>query len=157
MSENEKNIDGQIKAVSEKLQKAQEEQNVGAEFAPDYIDLQGVRFFKPKVAHIWVFERLQHYVDGFPSLDDFGSCLVYTLAHNQDTARNKIMREITRRQIIDNAFEFICKKELTKETIDTVLETYCYKVLNISVEDDEENQEKKEMADQASPHSGGLT
>ena len=142
-----KKNDQEIKKAKKNLKDAEDKRNTGAEFAGDYLDLQGVRFFKPKFAHTWLFQRMKTSSMCTASLNDFGVCVAYALSHTQKDVRNKLMAEISNGQIVTQANMFVIDNELTMETVEEVLEKLAYKVLNISTDDDEEEtkeDEKKE-------------
>lgn len=158
MSEQEKNLNEQIKQTSNELSNAQQRQAVQEEFAPDYLDIKGVRFFKPKVAHVWLFTRLKHMV--FNSLTDLGIVTVYALGHNQEKTRNDLMRAATRGSIVDDAYRFICEKELDEDDVNTILKELAGDLLKT---DDEKKTMKETKTETTMPEtaadsnrSGGL-
>jgi hypothetical protein len=133
-----------IKGARKKVKEAEQKQAVGAEFAGDYLDLQGIRFFKPTMAHIWLFQRMKTSVQCTASLSDFGVCVAYALTHKQDAVRNKLMTEVTKGQIVDRAYNFVSVKKIEIATVDEVLEKLAYKVLQIRTDDEEEDTKESE-------------
>lgn len=133
----------EIKKVREKLKVAKERQAAGIEFAGDYLELDGVKFYKPTMAHLWLFERMKHSVQCTASFSDFGVCVAYGLAHKQEDVRNKLMAQVTKGQLVDKAYAFVSAKEIQIETVDEVLKKLAYKVLKITSDDDQKKKPAK--------------
>ena len=158
MNDKEKKLNKKIGKASGKLAAAQQRQAVQESFAPDYLDVKSVRFFKPKVAHVWLFMRLKHMA--FNSLTDLGIATVYALAHNQDKTRNDLMRAATRGTIVDDAYRFVCEKELSEDDVNTILKELAGDLLKLDKADDSEKKTMTETAKTATAEplnrSGGV-
>ena len=152
MNKQENNLNKKIQKVSGKLDAAKQRQAVQEKFAPDYLDIKSIRFFKPKIAHVWLFMRLKHMM--FNSLTDLGIATVYALAHNQEKTRNELMRAATRGSIVDDAYRFVCEKELSEDDVNTILKELAGDLLKT---DDDEKKTMTETAktEAALNHSGG--
>jgi hypothetical protein len=130
MSQEEKNLNNKILQASGELHAAKQRQAVQEQFAPDYLDIRGIRFFKPLVAHVWLFTRIKFMV--LNSMMDLGVCTVYALAHDQEKTRNELMRAVTAGTIVDDAWSFICEKELTSDEVNLILEQLAAELLNLN-------------------------
>jgi hypothetical protein len=153
MNDKQKKLTKEMQRASGELDAAKQRQAVQEEFAPDYLDIKGVRFFKPKIAHVWLFMRLKHMM--FNSLTDLGIATVYALAHNQEKTRNELMRAATRGSIVDDAYRFVCEKELSEDDVNTILKELAGDLLKT---DDDEKKTMTETAktEAALNRSGGV-
>ena len=87
------------------LNQAKTSAAVGAEFAPEYITVKGVRFYYKTVAHAWiipaVFNRLRDLTDF-----DKGIVSCYLLTMSAEEVRNRGMQELSEGKLLDNAIGF---------------------------------------------------
>ena len=81
-------IDARIKKQMDELDKAQADAAVGAEDAPDTVMIGSAQLFKPTLAHVWFYNRLNRSGDCGASLADFAVCLIAVLTLPQDLVRN---------------------------------------------------------------------
>ena len=126
-----------IEKAMQDVASARERQAVGEEYAHDELIIKGITFFKPKVAHTWLFTRIKFMP--FQSITDFGVCITYALAHAQKDVRNKIMPAVTSGSIVDDAYAFIIEHNLESDDVNTVLEKLAWKILKINPEEKDNN------------------
>lgn len=97
----------------DKLVAARNRAAIGGEFAPDYKEIKGVRFYYQTVAHAWVMP----YLSGLDAISG-GIVMLYALAHDADAVRNKVLPEIWDGSIIRKATEFFIEKGLSPTDLD---------------------------------------
>jgi hypothetical protein len=81
-------IDQQIEKQLAELNQAKADAAVGAENAPDTVQIGPATLFKPTLAHVWFYNRLNRSGDCGASLADFAVCLIAVLTLPQDLVRN---------------------------------------------------------------------
>ena len=96
-----------------KLAAARSRAAIGGEFAPDYKEIKGVRFYYQTVAHAWVLPYLSE-MDAISG----GIVVLYALAHDADAVRNKVLPEIWDGSIVRKATEFFIEKGLSPADLD---------------------------------------
>lgn len=137
-----KKIDESIKKQSAVVAAAKAEQAVGSDFAADYIEIKGIRFYRHTLAHLWLFNRLrgQHW----PSATDLGVCLGYILAHEQDTVRNRLMAEVNSGELLGNAYSFAIDHNLQPGDYDRIVLELGSELL-VKVEPEKEKTDSKNV------------
>lgn len=75
---------------------AREAQAVGADFAPDYELVDGVRFYRPTLAHTWFALRWHGCKEAgaLPSYTDYALVIVAALMHDADYVLNTMMSKV---------------------------------------------------------------
>ena len=138
--QNNNNLIGeQIKKVADVKSRAA----VQEQFAHDYMDIKGVRFHKATVAHAWFFARVQ--VVRQVSLLDYGTIIAYSLAHDQEGVRNKLMAQISDGSIADQAYAFMIDNQLEVKDCEIVAKNLTAGILKEVA--DGEDEEKKTTQD----------
>ncbi|MDD5698492.1 MAG: hypothetical protein PHH77_07730 [Victivallaceae bacterium] len=143
-------IDKKISKARKDYDQAREEQAIGAEYANDYLYLQGIKFFKPTFAHGWVLKRLRRSAQMAVSLNDFAVCVAYTLTFEVKLVRNKIMNEISNNQIVKRAYDWLIDNEIKESTVAEVFEKLADPVFNGDEEEPADGEGKEpETAEQS--------
>jgi hypothetical protein len=134
---NEK-VKGQVNKVVEAKNRAA----VQEQFAPDYMEVKGVKFYKPKLAHVWPLSRIQALE--MPPMDR-AIVIAYALTHDQESTRNVLMREITKGEVVDRAYAFFQDNNLGPEEVGKVADEYggeALKLVNGETEEEKDPEKK---------------
>jgi hypothetical protein len=98
----------------ERLKEAKAAAATGAEFAPEYIEKFGVKFFYKTVSHAWVISAV---VARFPKSSDFekGLIVLYLLSLSPEEVRNRAMQEAEEGRILESAIQFMEEHGISPE------------------------------------------
>lgn len=121
-----------IKKATRAVKAAEAAQAVGAEYAPETVEIGGVKFWMPTLAHVWAVERLRVKVQGYASLIDFGVIVVCLLGHDSGEVRNRLLAMISRGDIDQYAFGWVIDHQLDEPAVNQVLDevaepVFCFK------------------------------
>jgi len=87
----------------------------------DYIEVCGIKFHRPTIAHTWVYMLIARQC---PALLTDPVAIGYLLAHNQEDTRNKVLREVLNGTIREAAYKFVIEKNIDPveffETVQTL-------------------------------------
>lgn len=99
------------------LENAKAAAAVGAEFAPEYIEKFGARFYYKTVSHAWVITAI---VSRFPNASDFekGLIVLYLLSMSPEEVRNRALQEASEGRLIESAIAFMEKHGISPEDLD---------------------------------------
>ncbi len=92
---------------------------VGEEFARDYIEFKGVRFYYKTVAHAWiipaVFNRL-------PNINNFdrGMIAAYLMAMPAEEVRSKAMQLLEEGKLQDAALDFFIAHDIAPDDLEEI-------------------------------------
>lgn len=111
-----------IKKATLAVKAAEAAQAVGAECAPDTVEIAGVRFWLPTLAHVWAVERLRVKIQGYASLIDFGVVVTCLLGHDPGEVRNRLLAMIGRGEIDEYAYTWVIDHRLDTPAVNRVLE-----------------------------------
>lgn len=108
-----------IDQAVEKFTEARNNSALGAEFAPDYVTLKGVRFFYKTFAHAWVIPAV---VGRNPKISVFerGMLVLYVLAQPPELVRNTILQQLDEGNIVQRAMEFFDSNKLEPEDLESL-------------------------------------
>jgi hypothetical protein len=115
-------IDLQIAEQLKTERAARDAQAVGSEDAPDVVEIGGVRFFRPTLAHVWFFNRLQSAPECSASLIDFAACLVAAITMPQAEVRNILMPAIDKGTVVQLSYDRLIDFEVTVATVNDAYE-----------------------------------
>lgn len=115
-------IDLALAAQMKAEREARAAQAVGGEAAPDSVEIGGVRFFQPTLAHVWFCNRIRQSPVGFGSLIDLGACLVASLTMPQAEVRNTLMPAIDRGGVTQFCYDRLIDFGVTVETLNDAYE-----------------------------------
>lgn len=99
------------------LENAKAAAAVGAEFAPEYIEKFGARFYYKTVSHAWVITAI---VSRVPNASDFekGLIVLYLLSMSPEEVRNRALQEALEGRLIESAIAFMEKHGISPEDAD---------------------------------------
>lgn len=99
------------------LENAKAAAAVGAEFAPEYIEKFGARFYYKTVSHAWVITAI---VSRVPNASDFekGLIVLYLLSMSPEEVRNRALQEASEGRLIESAIAFMEKHGISPEDAD---------------------------------------
>lgn len=107
--------DNAITALTEARTKAA----VGAEFAPEYITVKGVRFYYKTVAHAWIIPAVFNKMTGISDFEK-GVISCYLLAMSAEEVRNRAMQELSEGKLLDNALGFFIDRGISPEDFEQI-------------------------------------
>ena len=95
---------------------------VGIEFAEDFRDIGGVRFYRATVAHKWVLMKLSG--EAFKKLDNYDKVTVtaYVLAHKMPEHLTALSLQMRKADILEKALTFFVAKGVDPECLAEVNE-----------------------------------
>ena len=100
----------EIQSQIEKAAAARSDASIGAEYAWDYIQYGGVRFYRPNVAHGWfIMEVLREKTQ---IIKHWPIVLMYLLAHDQEETRNKLLKVAEKGNVVEAAYQFMIDRKL---------------------------------------------
>ena len=108
-------IDDAIGAMNEARTRAA----VGAEFAPEYITVKGVRFYYKTVAHAWIIPAVFNKMTGISDFEK-GVVSCYLLTMSAEEVRNRGMQELAAGQLLDNALGFFIDRGISPEDLELI-------------------------------------
>ena len=108
-----------VSQAIDRLAEAKNNAALGAEFAPDYVTLKGVKFFYKTFAHAWVIPAAISR-NAKLSMFERGMLVLYILAQPPDLVRNTVMQQLDKGNIIDAAAAFFEKNNLTPEDLESL-------------------------------------
>ena len=99
------------------VEKSREEAAVGTEFAANFIERSGVKFYYATVAHKWVLMKLSG--KSFSELDDYDKATVmaYVLAHKMPQNLSRMTAEMRKGDILDKALAFFSSKKIDPDIL----------------------------------------
>lgn len=103
----------------EKYSEARNKAALGAEFAPEYMTLKGVKIWHKTFSHAWVIPAVISR-NAFAGLFEKGMLTIYVLAHPPEMVRNEIMQQLNEGNIIEKAMEFFEKNQFTPEDLESL-------------------------------------
>ena len=100
-----------------RLEEAKAAAASGAEFAPEYIEKFGARFYYKTVSHAWVISAV---VARFPNAGDVerGLIRLYLLSLSPEEVRNRAMQEAEEGRIFESAIAFMEEHGIFPEDAD---------------------------------------
>ena len=110
-------IDKQVKAVSEAKSRAA----IGAEFAADYVEVCGVKFYYQTVAHAWVIPMAATRCEKLSTFEK-GIVTTYLLAQSPEDVRNRCVQEIRKGEVFDRAMDFFIARGITPADLSAELD-----------------------------------
>ena len=106
-----------VTRIQEKSGVIHDEAAVGLEFAEDYVEKEGIRFYYATVAHKWILMKLSG--RQFKNLDDFdkATIMAYCLAHKMPEHLTEISAQMRKADILEKALAFFVKKNISPEIL----------------------------------------
>lgn len=101
------------------LAQARNNAALGAEFAPEYVMLKGVRIFYQTFSHAWVIPAVVSR-NAKASVFEKGMLTVYVLAQPPEMVRNEIMQQLDAGNIIGAAMDFFAKNQITPDDLESL-------------------------------------
>lgn len=95
---------------------------VGIEFAEDFREICGIRFYRATVAHKWVLMKLSG--EAFKKLDNYDKVTVtaYVLAHKMPESLTVLSAQMRKADILEKALEFFVSRDVSPECLAEVNE-----------------------------------
>ena len=99
---------------------ARDDAAVGTEFAEDYIFFEGVKLYRPTVAHRWVLMKLGG--EGFKKLDNFdkAAIMAYILAAPMPESLSRLSAELRTGAALEAAQRWIAANNVPPEIVGAV-------------------------------------
>jgi len=116
---NNRTLDLQINRQIELVKTARERQAVGEQYAPDSLTFKGVRFFRPTLAHQWLFARLRYCRFTGPEQRD--AALAYVLSRDAAAVRDSLFAALETDTLDDLAVIWQIKHDLSASDLDAAL------------------------------------
>ena len=106
-----------IKRIQDESGAVRDDAAVGIEFAEDYMEKEGIRFYYATVAHKWILMKLSG--KQFKHLDDFDKATVmaYCLAHKMPDHLTELSAQMRKATIFEKALDFFIKKNISPEIL----------------------------------------
>lgn len=101
------------------LNQAKTNAAVGAEFAPEYITVKGVRFYYKTVAHAWIIPAVFNRLRDLTNFDK-GVVSCYLLSLSAEDVRNRGMQELSEGKLLDCALGFFIDHGITPEDFEKI-------------------------------------
>ena len=101
-----------IEKLTKKVADARSNAALGSEFAPDYVEVRGVKFYYQTVAHAWVIPMAAQRCEKL-SVFEKGIVTTYLLAQSPEDVRNRCMQEIRKGEVFDRAMDFFIAHGIT--------------------------------------------
>jgi len=105
-------VSKQVDKLTKKVADARNNAALGSEFAPDYVEVRGVKFYYQTVAHAWVIPMAAQRCE---KLSDFekGIVTAYLLAQPPEEVRNRCVAEIRKGEVFARALDFFISRGIT--------------------------------------------
>ena len=104
-----------IQAQIDKAAAARSNASIGAEKAWDYIEHAGIKFYRPQLAHVWLLMVVLR--EKAQITKHWSIVLMFILAHDQETTRNKLLRIAEHGDIVEAAYQFMIDKNLLPKEV----------------------------------------
>ena len=101
-----------IEKLTKKVADARSSAALGAEFAPDHVEVRGVKFYYQTVAHAWVIPMAAQRCEKLSTFEK-GIVTTYLLAQSPEDVRNRCMQEIRKGEVFDRAMDFFISRGIT--------------------------------------------
>ncbi len=75
----------------------------------DYIEICDIKFHRPTIAHTWIYMLI---AKQSPTLLTDPVVIGYLLSHEQEGARNKVLREVLNETIREASYKFVMEKNI---------------------------------------------
>lgn len=106
-----------VTRIQEKAGSLRDDAAVGIEFAEDYVEKEGIRFYYATVAHKWILMKLSG--KQFKNLDDFDKATVmaYCLAHKMPDHLTELSAQMRKAEIFEKALAFFVQRNISPEVL----------------------------------------
>lgn len=108
-----------VNQAIDQLAEARNRAALGAEFAPDYVTLKGVKFYYKTFAHAWVIPAVIGRNPGV-SVFERSMLVLYVLAQPPELVRNTILQQLDEGNIVERAMAFFDENNLDPEDLETL-------------------------------------
>ena len=112
----DRKIDAQIR----RERKARSAQAVGAENAPETVEIGGVVFHQPTLSHMWFYNRLSQCGQAMPTLIDFAVCIVAASTMPAKECRNTLFGAIDRGDAVAVCYERVVALGIDSDLVNEV-------------------------------------
>lgn len=102
-----------------KLAEAKESAALGAEFAPEYIERFGIRFYYKTVSHAWVIPMAITRCKGAGDFEK-GLIVLYLLSMTAEEVRNRATQEAADGTLLANAIKFMEEHGISPEDAEQI-------------------------------------